>query len=157
MAAELLFPIDDIDLTATVVTPDEVAAINPQCGDMRQLDRVIWFNHDRSQGLGIKAVRDDEFWVPGHIPGRPLYPGVMMIEAAAQLSSVVYRLKSQEDRFLGFTRCDDVVFRGQVEPGMDLLLMMQEVSFRRRRFITLTQGAVDGELVFEAKITGMVI
>ncbi|MCH6550662.1 MAG: beta-hydroxyacyl-ACP dehydratase, partial [Planctomycetes bacterium] len=48
---------------------------------MRQLDYVIWRTQDASQGLGVKHVGDDEFWVPGHIPGRPLMPGVIMLEA----------------------------------------------------------------------------
>ena len=157
MATELLFDLSAIDLSQVSVTAEEVGRINPQCGDMRHLDYVIWCNESNSMGLGVKQARPDEFWVPGHIPGRPLLPGVLMIEAAAQLSSVLYRLKSSEQRFLGFTRCDDVVFRGQVQPGDRLYLLVKEISFKARRFISASQGLVDGKLVFEAKITGMVI
>jgi len=154
---ETLFDLDGIDLSQTAVTAEEVGRINPQCGDMRQLDYVIWRNDDNSMALGVKEVRPDEFWVPGHIPGRPLMPGVLMIEAGAQLSSVLYRLKSKEERFLGFTRCDEVVFRGQVQPGDRLYLLVREIAFKARRFISASQGIVNGKLVLEAKITGMVI
>lgn len=157
MSGRLLFDISAIDRNAVAISAEEVGQLNPQCGDMRQLDHVIWFNHDKSEVLGVKYVRDDEFWVPGHIPGRPLLPGVLMIEAGAQLCSVQYKAKGGEHRFIGFTRCDDVAFRGQVVPGDTLYLLSKEISFGARRFIARAQGVVNDRLVFEAKITGMVL
>lgn len=159
MSRKLLFDLTQIDQNPprVAITAEEVGRINPQCGDMRQLDQVIWHSEDFSEGLGVKFVRDDEFWVSGHIPGRPLLPGVLMIEAAAQLCSVLSKRKWKEERFLGFTRCDEVAFRGQVVPGDTLYLLAKEISFRPRRFVSATQGVVNGQLVFEAKITGMVV
>ena len=157
MPSELLFDISSVNLSDVVVTPEEVGQLNPQAGDMRHLNHLIWKNDENTMALGVKYVNEDEFWVPGHIPGRPLLPGVIMIEAAAQLSSVLYKLKCKEDRFLGFTRCDDTIFRGQVVPGDTFYLLAKEISFKKRRFISATQGMVDGKLVFESRITGMVI
>jgi 3-hydroxyacyl-[acyl-carrier-protein] dehydratase len=82
-------------------------------------------------------------------------PGVLMIEAAAQLCSVQYKCRTGETRFLGFSRCDDVSFRGQVVPGDTLYLLGKEVDFRARRFIAACQGMVDDKIVFEATVTGM--
>lgn len=156
MPQQLLFDITPIDLSAVFATSEEVGRRNPQAGHMRQLDHVIWMSPDDREMLGVKQVRDDEFWVEGHIPGRPLMPGVLMIEAVAQLSSYLFRVRSNEDQFLGFTRCTDTVFRGQVVPGDTLLLLTQEVVFSRRRFTCRGQGVVDGRLVFESTVTGMV-
>jgi 3-hydroxyacyl-[acyl-carrier-protein] dehydratase len=153
----LLFDIAGIDRDVIAVSAEEVGQINPQCGEMRHLDHVIWINDDRSRIFGIKQVREDEFWVPVHIPGRPLLPGVLMIEAAAQVSSVLYHKKVEQPSFVGFTRCDEVVFRGQVVPGDSLYLLAEEVSFKPRRFICRAQGVVNDKLVFEGKITGMVL
>ena len=157
MPSNLLFDISNIDLDQTAVPADEIPRYNPQAGDMRHLDHVIWLNDDLSCGLGVKHVRDDEFWVAGHIPGRPLLPGVLMIEAAAQLSSVLYllRMDSSEEKFLGFTRCDKCAFRGQVVPGDVLHLLVKEKKFGDRRFSCEAQGVVDGKIVFEVIITGM--
>ncbi|MCI0364721.1 MAG: hypothetical protein L0219_12640 [Phycisphaerales bacterium] len=124
---------------------------------MRQLDHVIWFNDDQSLALGLKKVRHDEFWIAGHIPGRPLFPGVLMIEAGAQLCSVLYKKKTGNLHFIGFTRCDKVVFRGMVAPGDTLYLLGSEVVFAARRFSSKVQGVVEGKLVFEAEIAGMAV
>lgn len=152
-----LFDISTIDLAGIALSEDGVGRVNPQTGDMRQLDHVIWINDAASRALGVKHVRNDEFWVSGHIPGRPLMPGVLMIEAAAQLSSILYHQKVRQPEFVGFTRCDEVVFRGQVVPGDTFYLLAEEVSFKKRRFICRTQGIVNEKLVFEGKITGMVL
>ncbi len=159
MAAPTLFDLANIDLTQVALTPEAVADINPQAGHMRHLDYVIWMREDSTSGLGVKAVRGDEFWVDGHIPGRPLMPGVLMIEAAAQLCSLLHRCAHPvaESSFLGFTRCDEVAFRGQVIPGDTLYLLARELSYRPRRFVSAAQAFVDNRLVFEAKITGMVV
>lgn len=157
MAGQPLFDISLIDKSQVAISAEEVGRLNPQCGDMRLLDHIIWINPDSSEALGVKYVRPDEFWVPYHIPGRPLMPGVLMIEAGAQLSSVQYKKRSGNLAFLGFTRCDDVTFRGQVAPGDTLYLLGKEVSFGGRRFISAVQGIVNGKLVFEAQITGMVL
>jgi 3-hydroxyacyl-[acyl-carrier-protein] dehydratase len=157
LAGSLLLDISAIDLTEIAVPREEVAHLNPQCGDMRQLDYVIWLNPDGTEGLGVKHVRDDEFWVPGHIPGRPLMPGVMMIEAGAQLCSIIYKKKTGNLDFIGFVRCNDVVFRGQVVPGDTLYLLGKEVKQGAKRFTSAVQGVVQGKLVFEAEVGGMVV
>jgi 3-hydroxyacyl-[acyl-carrier-protein] dehydratase len=154
-----LFDISGIDLNSVAATAEQIEAVNPHRGAMRLLDRVVWMNDDVTCGIGVKNVRNDEFWVPGHVPGRPLLPGVLMIEAAAQLCSYLELIKAGHDAppFLGFVRCDDVAFRGQVVPGDTLLLLAQQLSHRRRRFESRTQGWVEDRLVFEGTITGMAI
>jgi 3-hydroxyacyl-[acyl-carrier-protein] dehydratase len=157
VASAPLIDLSSIDLTQVAVTPETVGTMNPQCGGMRQLDHVISVDNDTGEIVGVKHVAEDEFWVPLHIPGRPLMPGVLMIEAGAQLSSIFFRMRTHEKRFLGFTRCDNVVFRGQVVPGDTLYLLVVEQSLSPRRFVSQAQGIVNGSLVFEAKITGMVL
>lgn len=157
MASELLLNLDEYDLNQVAISAEELDVHLPQTGDMRQIDNMAWVNDEASLCISVKNVRDDEFWVAGHIPGRPLYPGVLMIEAAAQASSVLYRLKAKNDVFVGFTRCNNVVFRGQVVPGDTLYIITREVEFRMRRFIAENQGIVNGQLVFEASVTGMIL
>jgi len=105
--------------------------------------------------IGFKDVRDDEFWVRGHIPGRPLFPGVLMCEAAAQLCSYYYRRYGGSNRFVGFGGMDKVKFRGQVVPGDRLILLARVIRLGTRRAVFEVQGIVDGRVVFEGVVTGM--
>jgi 3-hydroxyacyl-[acyl-carrier-protein] dehydratase len=105
--------------------------------------------------VGYKDVRDDEFWVRGHIPGRPLLPGVIMCEAAAQLCSFYYVKAMADERFLGFGGMNEVKFRGAVEPGHRVILIAKAVDLRPRRAVFDCQGFVDGAMVFQGQIVGM--
>lgn len=155
MPPPLLFDISKIDQQRLQLDVEHIERVNPHRGAMRLLDGVIWANESLSQALAFKDVRADEFWVAGHIPGRPIFPGVLMIEAGAQLASLLFLLRMPDQKFLGFSGVDDVKFRGMVQPGDRLLLLGQEIEFRPRRCICAIQGLVNGQQVFESKITGM--
>ncbi len=155
MAPTLLFDITGIDLQKVQVGPTEIEKFNPHRGAMRLLDGICWMSEIMDQAVAFKDVREDEFWVPGHIPGRPLFPGVLMIEAGAQLASYLFLRRSKHSKFMGFTGVDEVSFRGMVKPGDRLYVIGQQVEFRPRRCICDVQGMVNGTLVFAARITGM--
>lgn len=157
MATDLVLDLDSLDLSKVLFGPEALDECLPQTGHMRHCDAVLWHNADFTAGVGRKVVRHDEFWVPGHIPGRPLLPGVIMIEAAAQMASFLNTKSGRVKGFLGFTRCDEVSFRGQVVPGDTLLLLANLLEFNRRRFVSHCQGLVNGKLVFDGKITGMTL
>ncbi len=155
-----LYDYTSLDLNSTQFDAEALNEWLPQSGHMRQLDRIVMIDDTITFAVGIKDVRDDEFWVPGHIPGRPLLPGVIMIEAAAQIASVLYQFKlisegRENEGFLGFTRVDDCTFRGQVVPGDQLVLVCERVKFQRRRFSCRAQGWLNDGMVFEVKCTGM--
>jgi len=157
MPPQLLFPIDDIDFEAVQYGADYIEEVNPHRGAMRMLDGICWTDEGLSKAIAFKDIRDDEFWVPGHIPGRPLFPGVLMMEAGAQLASFMTLKRAPELNFIGFIGLDDVKFRGQVTPGDRLYLMGEEVEFRKRRIVCNVQGMVNGTVVCEGRITGMPI
>ena len=157
MAPPLLVDLAKVDLGRVVMSIDEIRQYNPHRYEMEQLSGVIHLDAAAGQIVAFKDVRADEFWVRGHIPGRPLLPGVLMIEAAAQMSSLYYKRVTGDARFLGFGGVDAVKFRGQVAPGDRLLLLGQVVEIRGRRAVFDTQGVVGDRLVFEARITGMPI
>ncbi|MBM4019331.1 MAG: beta-hydroxyacyl-ACP dehydratase [Planctomycetes bacterium] len=157
MAPPLLVDLSKLDLGRVVMTIDEIRRYNPHRYEMEQLTGVIHLDAAAGQIVAYKDVRPDEFWVRGHIPGRPLLPGVLMIEAAAQMSSLYYKKVQEDPRFLGFGGVDGVKFRGQVAPGDRLILLGRAVEIRSRRAVFDTQGVVADRLVFEARITGMPI
>ena len=154
---EPLIDLSKIDMAARALTKADLERWIPHRGSMALLDSVIWHDPMFSQGVAIKHVSADEFWVGGHFPGRPMMPGVLMIEAGAQLASFLFRGRRQDDALAGFTRIENAVFRGQVHPDQDLLLLAKEVKYQPRRFISDLQGFVGDRLAFEARIVGMVL
>jgi 3-hydroxyacyl-[acyl-carrier-protein] dehydratase len=160
MPPSLLFDLSSIDLTAEpLFSTEAIGRVNPQRCEMRQLDGILWYDKDKSLILGYKDVTDKEFWVRGHIPGRPLMPGVIMIEAAAQLSSFFLKEIFEEPGFIGFVGIENAKFRSILEPGHRLLLLGRIIKYKRRglrtHVETQVQGVVDGAVVFDAVVAGM--
>jgi 3-hydroxyacyl-[acyl-carrier-protein] dehydratase len=157
MPPTLLFDLNEMDLNAKpVFDRDAICRVNPQRYEMQQLDGILWYDKARGCVLGYKDVTDKEFWIRGHIPGRPLMPGVIQIESAAQLLSWFVKEIYQEEGFVGFGGIDRTKFRAAIEPGCRLHLLGHVTEARRgRRYVCDVQGIVNGTLAFEATISGM--
>jgi 3-hydroxyacyl-[acyl-carrier-protein] dehydratase len=138
-----------------IVDKERIREIIPQRFEMEHLDGVGYLDQEAGLIAGWKDVTDDEFWVRGHLPGRPLLPGVVMLEALAQLTSVCAQLALPDMGFVGFGGIDACKFRVAVTPGQRLVLLARNLEMRRRRAIFDTQGWVDGSLAVEARITGV--
>lgn len=148
-----------IDTANEAVSKEEILALNAQRDEFEQVDRLISIDLEEGLAVGIKTQTRDEFWTRGHIPGRPIMPGVLMIEMAAQISSVIYHMKfnTAGKKFFGFGGVNKVKFRGSVEPGCDLLMIVKAKALRSRMAVFEAQGFVDGKMVFEGEVTGLVL
>jgi len=129
----------------------------PQRHEFEMLDAIVHYDGSALVAVALKEIAAGDFWVRGHIPGRPLFPGVLMIESAAQLCCYCFCRANREKRFFAFGGVDAVRFRGTVVPGDRLLLMAKAKKARSNLGVFDTQGFVDGRLVFEAVITGIVL
>jgi 3-hydroxyacyl-[acyl-carrier-protein] dehydratase len=150
-----LFDISRVDLTQRLYGRERIGRLNPHRFEMALLDWVVWHEADYTRGVGLKVVRADEFWVKGHFPARPMYPGVLMIETAAQLASLMYNSRFTEPTLPVFARIEHASFRAAVHPGDELYVLCQDVKFSTKRFVTDVQGLVAGRVAFEARITGI--
>ena len=157
MPPALLFDLTRIDLNGEPrFDKDAICRVNPQRFEMQQLDGILWCDKDQGCILGYKDVTNAEFWVRGHIPGRPLMPGVVQIEAAAQLLSFFVTQVYEERGFIGFGGIERAKFRAPIEPGCRLYLLGHVTEARRgRKYVCDVQGIVSQTLVFEATISGM--
>jgi 3-hydroxyacyl-[acyl-carrier-protein] dehydratase len=126
---------------------------------MEQLTSILYEDTETHCCAALKEITEDEFWVRGHMPGMPLMPGVVMLEAVAQLSSYFtqkHDLLGAE--MVGFGGVDDVRFRGVVSPGDRLILMVKLAKVRRGRMIVAEfQGVVGQNLVLEGTLRGIPI
>jgi 3-hydroxyacyl-[acyl-carrier-protein] dehydratase len=156
MPPSLLFDPAAVDLGRTVMDLAAIEGKIPQRFEMAFLDRVHHLDVEARLAVGSRDVRGDEFWVRGHIPGRPILPGVLSVEAMAQLCTVLFKCIYPEDRrFFGFGGVDGVKFRGTIAPGDRLVLACRASDVRPRRAVFDAQGIVGDRLVVEAIITGM--
>lgn len=155
MPPKPLIDLDSIDLETLEADMDEVRECNPQRYEFEQLDGILHYDADKQCVVGVKNVTDDEFWVRGHIPDRPLMPGVLMCEAAAQLCSYYYKRTTETDDFVGFGGLDNVKFRAAVEPGSRLILVAKVKRISRRHCVMDCQGFVGDRMVFQGTITGV--
>jgi 3-hydroxyacyl-[acyl-carrier-protein] dehydratase len=156
MPPQLLFDLSKINLNQKpLFTREDIMQVNPQSFEMQQLDGILWYEKEKFIILGYKDVTEDEFWVRGHIPGRPIMPGVIMIEAAAQLLSFFVRKIYGVDSFIGFASIESARFRTTVEPGQRVYLLGHLIKFKSRKYTAVIQGLVDDTMVFDTVVSGI--
>ena len=155
-----------VDLDACLADGDALLRVNPHRFEMIQLDKVIAIDDEAKAIVGLKDVRDDEFWVRGHFPDYAVMPGVLMCEAAAQLSGyyLITRKVMGEDQLVGFGGMEGVKFRAAVKPGDRVLLMAKATKLHRRQavfhcqaFVSSTGSFADGrsQMAFHGDILGL--
>src|SRR3984957_19455583 len=156
MPPEAHFDPARLDFSKVVADKEELRRVNPQRFEMEQLDAIPHMDREQHIIIGYKDVRDDEFWVRGHMPGYPLLPGVLMCEAAAQLCSYyVVTQGMMQGEFLGFGGLENVRFRAPVRPGDRLLLIGKGLKMNRRQTVFNVQGFVAATMVFHADVYGV--
>jgi 3-hydroxyacyl-[acyl-carrier-protein] dehydratase len=156
MPPPLLVDLAAVDLARYAHDLAAVEARIPQRFEMGFLDGVHLLDTATQVCVGSRRIRPDEFWVRGHIPGRPILPGVLSVEAMAQLCSFYFKsVYADDQRFFGFGGVDGVKFRGTVVPGDLLVLLCRVRDMKPRRAVFDAQGVVGDRLVVEAVITGV--
>lgn len=153
-----LFDISDVDFDHVCASAEDIGRYNKHRNSAVSLDYLCYLSEDNAQGVGIRRIRDDEWWCDGHIPGDPIFPAVMMVESAAQLASYMFLARDTVSyEFVGFTRIDNTVFRRMLKPGDSMVLVCQEVKYHPKRFITDVIGYDRStmDIVFETRVTGM--
>jgi 3-hydroxyacyl-[acyl-carrier-protein] dehydratase len=156
MPREFLLDPASIDWNRVIVDLDGIRKVNAQRFEMEQLTAIVLIDTEKHMIAGYKDVREDEFWVRGHLPDYPLYPGVLLCEAAAQLCSYYITIQGHaRGDFVGFGGLENVRFRGKVRPGDRLLLVAKATKMHRRQTICNVQGFIGSKLVFNGDIIGV--
>jgi 3-hydroxyacyl-[acyl-carrier-protein] dehydratase len=118
------------------------------------VDRIVELEHGK-RCVGIKNVSINEPFFPGHFPGHPVMPGVLIVEAMAQVAGIMAYLASDEEtkkKVSYFMAIDSAKFRKPVVPGDQLRIEITTTMNRRGIWGVDGKAFVDGKLVTEASL-----
>ena len=145
-------------MTDSLVNIEEIISMIPHRYPMLLVDRVIEIG---GNGLvALKNVTINEPFFNGHFPGKPIMPGVLIIEAMAQ-ASALFTIKTLGDvskgKLVYFMSIDDAKFRKPVVPGDSLYIHVEKVQNRVAVWKFKCEGRVVGTKVAEATVTAMIV
>ena len=121
------------------------------------IDRIVTIDGDK-RAVGLKNVTYNEEFFRGHFPGRPVMPGVLQIEAMAQLAGILLLKKPENARKLAFLlSLDRVKFRKTIVPGDQLILEATLQKSRKNTAQVETRTLVDGSVACEAQMRYMLV
>jgi 3-hydroxyacyl-[acyl-carrier-protein] dehydratase len=132
---------------------EEIEKIIPHRDPFLFLDEVLELEPG-ARVVARKRVTGDEWFFPGHFPGRPIMPGVIIVEALAQAGAVAV-LSREENRgkLALFAGIDDVRFKRIVSPGDELLLTCEVETVRGPIGRGKAKATVNGELAVRGTLT----
>jgi len=129
-----------------------VMSILPHRYPFLMVDRIIDFDGGL-KATGVKAVSINEPYFQGHFPGHPVMPGVLQLEAMAQVASIVMMRRTENDGKIGyFMSADEVKFRKPVMPGDTLFIECELTSAKKRLGKAACRCLVNGEVVSEGTL-----
>lgn len=157
MPPPLLVDLDQMNTDSVFLSKEQIYEHLPHAHEFQLLDTICHFDCNTQSMVARIQIPSDAWWIRGHVPGRPLLPGVLMLEMAAQTSAILAKEITPIEAFIGFGGVDDCKFRESVVPPAELFILCVAREQRSRRIVSDTQGVVNGKMVFEARITGMIM
>ena len=136
---------------------DEIMKALPHRYPFLLVDRILEME-EKNRIVGLKNVTINEPFFQGHFPGHPIMPGVLIIEAMAQVGGILLmgQIEGYESKVVYFMSLDNVKFRRPVKPGDQLRFELDMIQIRGMVCKMRGVAKVDGEVVCEADMAAMV-
>ena len=136
----------------TIIDINKIREIIPHRYPFLLIDRITFLDPGL-KAMGYKNVTSNEPFFQGHFPGNPIMPGVLIVEALAQLGCVAMLVKEEYKNMIGlFAGIDAVRFKKQVVPGDRLDLQVELLKLKGPIGKFKGEAKVDGQLAAEAEI-----
>ena len=138
--------------TDTVLDVTAIQRILPHRYPFLLVDRILALEPDK-RAVGIKNVTINDAFFQGHFPHRPVMPGVLLIEAMAQVGGVLVLNKPENlGKYAFFMSCDKVKFRKPVVPGDQVRLEVEILRMKAKTGLVQGRALVDGKVVAEGEL-----
>jgi UDP-3-O-[3-hydroxymyristoyl] N-acetylglucosamine deacetylase/3-hydroxyacyl-[acyl-carrier-protein] dehydratase len=136
---------------------EDIMRVLPHRYPFLLVDRILEIEENK-RVVGIKNVTINEPFFQGHFPGHPIMPGVLIVEAMAQVGGMLLlgTLEEPDTKVVYFMSIDNIKFRKPVRPGDQLVFEVEMVQVRGKIAKTRGVARVDGEVVAEAEMAAMV-
>ena len=136
---------------------DEIMKALPHRYPFLLVDRILEME-EKKRIVGLKNVTINEPFFQGHFPGHPIMPGVLIIEAMAQVGGILLmgQIEDYQSKVVYFMSLDNVKFRRPVKPGDQLRFELDMLQIRGMVCKMRGVAKVDGEVVCEADMAAMV-
>ena len=145
-----MMPRSFVPKSGGVLDINDVMGILPHRYPFLLVDRIIGFEGD-TKCTGVKSVTVNEPYFQGHFPGHPVMPGVLQLEAMAQVASIaLFRCRNESGSIGYFMSADDVKFRKPVFPGDTLIIHTELTKFKGKIAKAVGKCVVNNEVVSEA-------
>ena len=132
----------------------EIMELLPHRYPFLLVDRILDFK-PREEITAIKNVTINEPFFQGHFPGKPIMPGVLLVEAMGQAGGVLYMASIPEDErdvIFYFMGADKVRFRSPVVPGDQVVLKAKMLNFHKKAVKMTAEARVDDRVVAQAEL-----
>jgi UDP-3-O-[3-hydroxymyristoyl] N-acetylglucosamine deacetylase/3-hydroxyacyl-[acyl-carrier-protein] dehydratase len=141
----------------TVYGIEDIMRVLPHRYPFLLVDRILEIEENK-RVVGIKNVTINEPFFQGHFPGHPIMPGVLIVEAMAQVGGMLLLgpMEDPESKVVYFMSLDNVRFRKPVKPGDQIVFEVEIIQIRGKIAKTRGVARVDGEIVAEAEMAAMV-
>ncbi len=141
-----------------VFDQEAIQRILPHRYPFLMVDKIIDLEFDKKV-IGIKSVSGNEPFFQGHFPGRPVMPGVLILEAMGQTGGILLlnSLPEPEKKLVMFMGINNAKFRKPVVPGDQLVIEVEQVSVKRKIVMMSAKAFVDDKLVAEADFVAAIV
>jgi UDP-3-O-[3-hydroxymyristoyl] N-acetylglucosamine deacetylase / 3-hydroxyacyl-[acyl-carrier-protein] dehydratase len=158
LARQILAQAQKRALARPILNVQQILQYLPHRYPFLLVDRVVEYE-ERKRIIGLKNVTINEPFFVGHFPGHPIMPGVLIIEAMAQVGGLLLMdsVENPEEKIVYFMALDNVKWRRPVTPGDQIRFEVEVLQIRGRTAKMKGVGTVDGQIVAEADMMARIV
>lgn len=160
LMAQPLVDLSSLDLTRDVLPEEELREMLPHRFEFQLIDGVSHLDTEEGLVVAYKVWDAEPWWGRGHVPGRPLMPGVLLAEGAAQAATILMKTTEGwgKEQFIGLAGLDKVRYRGQVIPPATVHFVSRRGRRSGNRLARYpAQAFCNGKMVMDMELIGVLL